>query len=119
MQEGPYYVVERPAFTARFLLGNDSPESAQDADVHVHLAAGTVRYITFYTLPAIEQVLQRHRLSGETAISSPHLLHRRQLFGHRVRHPLDADRAAGVSRRVGATPGLPGPPGALDQRHDE
>jgi hypothetical protein len=67
VQDGPYYLVKRPAFTARFLLGNDSPGSAQDADVHVHLADGTVRYITFYTLPAIEQVLQRHRLSGETA----------------------------------------------------
>ncbi|GAB2930211.1 hypothetical protein GCM10027280_17260 [Micromonospora polyrhachis] len=67
MQNGSYYMVERPAFTARFLLGNGPPESVQDADVHVHLTDGSVRYLTFFTLPAIERVLQRQRTSGETA----------------------------------------------------
>lgn len=60
-------MVERPDFTARFLIGNDPPETVPRADVHVELADGTVRYVTFYTLPAIAEVLRRHRETGETA----------------------------------------------------
>jgi hypothetical protein len=68
VQDGPYFVVERSAFTARFLLGGDDPpESVDNADVHLRLTDGTVRYVTFYTLPAIDRVLRRHRTTGKTA----------------------------------------------------
>ncbi|MFK3979487.1 hypothetical protein ACI2K4_03795 [Micromonospora sp. NPDC050397] len=70
MQQGAYYVVERPDFIARFLIGNDRPETAPEADVHVELADGTTRYVTFYTLPAIDEVLRRHQKTGEAAGSA-------------------------------------------------
>ncbi|RKR91830.1 hypothetical protein BDK92_6252 [Micromonospora pisi] len=66
MQDGPYYVVQRSAFTARFLIGGEPSETATNADVHVELPDGTVRYVTFFTLPAIERVLRRHWDTGET-----------------------------------------------------
>ncbi|WP_326836019.1 hypothetical protein VSH64_14040 [Amycolatopsis rhabdoformis] len=68
--DGPYHVVEHQDFVARFLIGRDDPHTTEDADVHVLLANGTRRYLTFFTLEAIGRVLARWKLSGEAGNGS-------------------------------------------------
>jgi hypothetical protein len=69
-QDGPYHVVERQDFVARFLIGDDDPNATENADVHVTLADGTKRYITFLTLAEIGRILARWKHSGEVGNGS-------------------------------------------------
>ena len=66
-RDGSYWVVERPAFTARFLIGDDDPGSTENGDALISVPGGPTRYLTFLTTAEIERVLARHRSSGETA----------------------------------------------------
>lgn len=51
MQDGPYFVVKRPDFVARFLLGRHRPETAPDADARVQLRDGSIRYVKLTAPP--------------------------------------------------------------------
>lgn len=66
MWDGPYFVVERPEYTAKFLIGEQLPEAAEDADVHVRLADGTWRYASLFTLNQVAKILGKDRRTGET-----------------------------------------------------
>lgn len=68
VQDGPFLVIERDRFVARFPAGQDYDlEQLQDQDIYVTVAGGLTYYATLMTLDAIAAVLRRWEQTGEAA----------------------------------------------------
>ena len=67
-QDGPFLIIERAGFVARFPAGlDDDLEELQDQDMYVTVAGGPTYYATVMTLDAIHAVLRRWEQTGEAA----------------------------------------------------
>lgn len=65
-QDGPFFVVERERFVARFPNhGTSDLEQPQDQDIYVTVAGGPTYYVSLMTLAAIDAVLRRWAHTGE------------------------------------------------------
>ncbi|MFG2010769.1 hypothetical protein ACGFNF_17015 [Micromonospora sp. NPDC048868] len=61
------HVVETDGAVVQFMLGGgEEPETVNNVDAHIHLADGSHRYATFFTLDAVKEILNRHANTGET-----------------------------------------------------
>ena len=69
-RHGPFLVVERERFVARFRDHGDELEQLQDQDFHVTVAEGPTYYVTLMTLEAIDATLHRWSQTGEAANGS-------------------------------------------------
>ncbi len=67
-QDGPFLVVERERFVARFPADPSSDlEQLQDQDIYVTVTGGPTYYATVMTLQAIDAALRRWTQTGEAA----------------------------------------------------
>jgi hypothetical protein len=67
-QDGPFLIIERERFTARFPAAfSDDLERLQDQDFYVTLTDGPTYYASLMTLDAIDAVLRRWAQTGEAA----------------------------------------------------
>lgn len=67
-QDGPFLIIERDGFVARFPAGQDNDlEQLQDQDIYVTVTGGPTYYASLMTLAAIDAVLRRWEQTGEAA----------------------------------------------------
>ncbi|MEU8209747.1 hypothetical protein AB0B85_11165 [Micromonospora sp. NPDC049044] len=67
LDDGYGHVVESEGAVVQFMLGGgEDPGTVDNVDAHLHLADGSHRYATFFTLDAVREILRRHANTGET-----------------------------------------------------
>jgi hypothetical protein len=67
-KDGPFLIIERERFVARFPnAGTSDLEQLQDQDIYVTVAGGPTYYVSLMTLDAIGAVLGRWAHTGEAA----------------------------------------------------
>lgn len=66
-KDGPFFIIERERFVARFPDHGRDLEQLRDQDIYVTVAGGPTYYVNLMTLDAIDAVLRRWARTGEAA----------------------------------------------------